>query len=112
MVDRVNWHLLFTEPKESPALDAYFERYAQPVDFDRHPCMKCGTRGCGFTYGIVMGAGHCIVCGWPARRDHKILGVEVKGVVLQYHPDYVIEGVRPDPFTGFPYQLTVGRVTV
>ncbi len=104
-VARLDWRTIFTTPTESVELDVYAQRFAQPVDFETNPCMKCGTRSCGFTYGLVTGCGHCINCGYPARRDHEILGRTVRGVVLQYHPDYVTEAETPDPFTGFRYRV-------
>lgn len=107
-----------TSAKVVSALDKYFEPFAQPPgEVDEYdgkfrvakgqPCLKCdrplmnGLLGFltneGFTWGLAHGEGHCSVCRWPARMYHFIKDAEgndvatIRGVCLQYHPDFVEE---------------------
>lgn len=114
MVERLDWRLIIVAPEDAPqeivsTLDTYFTRFATPQDYRAHPCLNCGAPKCGFVFGIVTGAGHCKKCGWPARRDHDIGIQSFHNVVLQYHPDFVFDAGKPDPFTGFPYRVRPER---
>jgi hypothetical protein len=99
------------------ALDAYFNGFAQPAitvavdgkkSLGKLPCLKCDepladgimsflTGKGGFTWGLAHGEGFCRNCRWPARAYHFIKDVDgndlmtLRGVVLQYHPDFVSE---------------------
>jgi len=119
-VSKLDWRTLIKAAPETPpetitALDKYFEPFAQPAlkmvndkpDLGDQPCLKCDEpqtgllasmfgKG-GFTWGLAHGEGHCRNCHWPARAYHFIKHEDgsdlctLRGVILQYHPDYVTE---------------------
>jgi hypothetical protein len=113
--EKLDWRLIVNEDsvKDSPeivkVLDDYFSCFAKPKtkeDREEFLCLKCdrpltGFRSllgdCGFRWGLVHGEGFCQNCHWPARAHHYLKkedGTEIGSItnlVLQYHPDYVIE---------------------
>lgn len=119
-VAHLDWRTLIEAKPETSqatidALDKYFDVFAQPAlkmvdgkpQFTDQVCIKCDEpltgmmammfgKG-GFTWGLAHGEGFCRNCRWPSRMYHFIKGADgedlmtLRGVVLQYHPDFVSE---------------------